>query len=251
MSDSGMKDRVLGLLGTPPDQPIQQAPGPPPSGAQHEALQVLTLAQRTAEEQVNGARHEAERIVAEARERAGQVVRDAQAHAERLQHEAEAALSEAHAAAAKVASDAQARTEQAQQDADEILSNARMRSDELVKIAQDRADELQHVAEQRYEEAVGSLAAKRQALQQQIEALEQFDREYRARLQAFLQHQLRALWVDEPRVTADDLERPDFSPEDAPAAEPLHNTGQSPDADEFGSADRGGEQFTGRATVDS
>jgi hypothetical protein len=36
---------------------------------------------------------------------------------------------------------------------------------------------------------VGSLAARREALQQQIEALERFDREYRARLQAFMQSQ--------------------------------------------------------------
>ena len=50
---------------------------------------------------------------------------------------------------------------------------------------------------------VGSLAGKREALQEQIEALEQFDREYRARLQTFMQGQLRALWADQPQVTGD------------------------------------------------
>ena len=47
------------------------------------------------------------------------------------------------------------------------------------------------------------LATKREALQQQIEALEQFDREYRSRLTTFMQNQLRALWVDEPQVSAE------------------------------------------------
>ena len=49
---------------------------------------------------------------------------------------------------------------------------------------------------------------------QQIEALEQFDREYRTRLTRFMQGQLRALWVDEPRVDADVEDDSD----DAPAA---------------------------------
>jgi hypothetical protein len=33
--------------------------------------------------------------------------------------------------------------------------------------------------------------------------LEQFDQNYRARLTAFMQAQLRALWVDEPHVDAE------------------------------------------------
>ena len=47
---------------------------------------------------------------------------------------------------------------------------------------------------------MGSLATKREALQQQIEALEHFDRDYRGRLTTFMQNQLRALWVDQPQV---------------------------------------------------
>src|SRR5512133_3193683 len=49
----------------------------------------------------------------------------------------------------------------------------------------------------------GSLAGKREALPQQIEALQEFEREYRARLLTFMQAQLRALWVDEPHVDAE------------------------------------------------
>jgi cell division septum initiation protein DivIVA len=225
VSDSGMKGRVKGLLAAPPaDDPAPRMHVPPHAAGEQEALQVLTLAQRTAEEHLSSARREADRICGEARDRAAQIVRDAQARGEALQREAEAALSEAHAAAAQTARDAQARADQAQQDAEEILSDAQVRADDLTKIAQSKADELQHLADQRYEDVVGSLAARREALQQQIEALERFDREYRARLQAFMQSQLRALWVEEPGVAAEGLEPPDSPPADVSAPAPPDNS---------------------------
>ncbi|MPZ27813.1 MAG: hypothetical protein GEV12_15740 [Micromonosporaceae bacterium] len=223
MSDSGMKGRVKGLLAGPP--PGEGAPlpveVPPHAAAQFEALQVLTLAQRTAEEHLNGARHEAEQICGNARETAAQILQEAHARVEALQREAEQVRSEAQAAAAQFAQDARAHADQAQREAEAILSDARMRADEFAKEAQARADELQHLAQQKYEDVVGGLAGRREALQQQIEALERFDREYRARLQAFLQGQLRALWVDEPRVDPEDLERPDPMPGPAVGSVPV------------------------------
>jgi cell division septum initiation protein DivIVA len=170
---------------------------------------VLTLAQRTAEEYIAGARRKADTICADARATAEQIVRDAQAHAHVHQQEAEKALSDAHATAAQMAREAQAYANNAQRNAEEILSDARTRADEMAKNAQAKTDELMHQAQQRYGDVVGSLTAKREALQRQIEALEQFDRDYRARLTTFMQNQLRALWVDEPRVDADELEQSD------------------------------------------
>lgn len=204
MTDSGMKGRVKGLLGGPTPfvndtlEPMDVSPND--ANAQHHALQVLTLAQRTGEEHIASARRESDRIIAEARAQAEQVMRDAQAHAQVLQKEAEKALADAHASAAQITEAAQAHSDATQRNAEEILNDARTRADELVKAAQANADELKHQAQQRFEDVVGSLAAKREALQRQIEALEQFDHDYRARLTAFMQHQLRALWVDEPRV---------------------------------------------------
>jgi cell division septum initiation protein DivIVA len=182
---------------------------PSEAAAQHQALQVLTLAQRTAEEHLNSARRDADRICGDARDTAAQIVRDAQARAEALQREAEKAVSDARAAAAQTAREAKAHAGEARREAEGILTDAQVRSDEIGKSAQAQADELQHLAQQRYEDVVGGLASKREALQQQIEALEKFDREYRARLQAFLQGQLRALWVDEPQVDAEGLEQLD------------------------------------------
>src|SRR5437764_9416653 len=86
MSDSGMKGRVKGLLaGTAPaprepvDEPEHAPPPPSAAGmsdphAQQRALQVLTLAQRTADEHVASAHRQADKIVADARATAGQIV---------------------------------------------------------------------------------------------------------------------------------------------------------------------------------
>jgi cell division septum initiation protein DivIVA len=214
-----MRGRVKGLLGGGPavDEPMVQGgppgvpaqPGPvdglpgPTTATQHQALQILTLAQRTAEEHIANARRQADKVGADARAAAEQIVREAQAHAHRLQQEADRTLADSHAAAAQIAQDAQAHAEGARQHVEGMLADAQAEADELVKNAQADADELEHRARQRYDDVVGSLAARREALQQQIEALEQFDRDYRARLTAFMQSQLRALWADQPHVVTD------------------------------------------------
>jgi vacuolar-type H+-ATPase subunit H len=200
-----MKSRVKGLLGGTAaiDEPMEQSGAPTNSATEHQALQVLTLAQRTSEEHVAGARRQAAKICADARATAEQIVREAQTHAHGLRQEADKALTDARAAAALIARDAKAQSDKVQRNAEGVLSEAQERADELAKNAQAEADELSHRAQQRYEDVVGSLAARREALQAQIEALEQFDRDYRARLTAFMQSQLRALWVDQPRMNGD------------------------------------------------
>jgi cell division septum initiation protein DivIVA len=211
VTDSGMKGRVKGLLGGPSmgNEPMDRMDGPhePPS-AQAQALQVLTLAQRTADEHLASARREADRIRGEARAAADQIARDAQAQAQGLHKEAEKVLADARAKAMQIARDAQGNADKAQRKAEEILADARSRADEMGKNAQANAEELKHLAQQKYDDVVGSLAGKREALQQQIEALEQFERDYRNRLSTFMQNQLRALWVDEPKVDAEAVEEP-------------------------------------------
>ncbi len=227
MTDSALQGRANGFGGASP------AHGAPEPAAQHQAVQVLTLAQRTAEEHIAGARHDADRICAEARATAEKIIGDARAHAHGLQKEAEKALSGAHAKSAQVARDVQAHADDAQRKAAEILSDAQARADEMAKNAQTRSDELRNQAQQRYEDVVGSLAAKRLALQEQIEALEQFDREYRGRLAAFMQNQLRALWVDAPQVAdaqetdAAETEQPDQVAETAPEPAQASHADQS------------------------
>ena len=221
MTDNRIKDRVKGLLAVTPtsgDIPVQAYPqafspaqalgppqGPKPSGedVQHQALQVLTLAQRTADEHLTSARKEAVKIHANAQAAAEQTARDAGIQAHKVRQEADRVLSEAREAAAQVTREARASAEEAQREADRILSDAQAKAEAVAADARADAEEMKLQAEQKYDDVVGSLAGRREALQEQIEALEVFDREYRARLQSFMQNQLRALWVDEPRVTGE------------------------------------------------
>jgi DivIVA domain-containing protein len=112
------------------------APVPAPSvGDGQQAIRVLEMAQRTAEDTVTEARREAEKVLAEARAKADELTRDARAKAEALERE----------------------------------------------------------ARDRHQEAMGGLDAKRAALQDHIEKLKGFEREYRTRLKAYLESQLRDL----------------------------------------------------------
>jgi cell division septum initiation protein DivIVA len=221
VTESWMKGRVKGLLGgiAPVNEGLEQPDIPSDVLAnpddQRQALQVLLLAQRTAEEHVASAHRQADKICQDARATAEQIARDAQAHANEVRHEADETLSEARASATQVAREAQAHADNARRNADKVLSDARARADEIAKKAQASADQLNHQAQQRYDDVVGSLAAKREALQKQIEALEQFDREYRSRLTNFMQTQLRALWVDQPQVDGE-IEPPGSVPNAGP-----------------------------------
>jgi cell division septum initiation protein DivIVA len=216
MTDNWMKGRVKGMLaGTATDNEPQQYRDVQPDAVQHQALQVLTLAQRTADEHIAGAHQQADKILADARVKAEQIVGEAKTHAEAIRRDADKALSEARATAAQTAREAQTHGDNARRNADKVVSDARRRAEEVAKDAQTKAEELKRQAEQRYQDVVGSLASKREALQQQIEALEQFDRDYRARLTSFMQGQLRALWVDQPQVNAE-IEQPTPAAKTAP-----------------------------------
>ena len=81
----------------------------------------------------------------------------------------------------------------ARREADKVLSEARAKAEEVTRDARAKADALERDARQRHQEAMGGLDAKRTALQKHIEELKQFEREYRTRLKAYLESQLRDL----------------------------------------------------------
>jgi len=228
------EERPADLLGAPGAEPGGPAGGHP-TGDVQQALQMLTLAQRTAEEHVAGARHQAEQIHAEARATAEQIRRDAQAQADKVRGEADKALSDGRARAAKTAEEAEAHAGRARRDGDKIVADARAQAAEIAKNAQASAEGLRRQAQQRYDEMVGTLVAKRESLQQQIEALQDFDRDYRTRLLAFMHAQVRALWVEEPQVEGE-IEPPGAPataglvpvPRSAPRSDPEPTTGSPP-----------------------
>lgn len=81
----------------------------------------------------------------------------------------------------------------ARREADQLLSDARGKAEEVTREARSKAEALERDARQRHQEAMGGLDAKRSALQKHIEELKQFEREYRTRLKAYLESQLRDL----------------------------------------------------------
>jgi DivIVA domain-containing protein len=81
----------------------------------------------------------------------------------------------------------------ARREADKLLTDARTKADELTRDARAKAEALERDARQRHQEVMGSLDTKRTALQKHIEELKQFEREYRTRLKAYLESQLRDL----------------------------------------------------------
>jgi vacuolar-type H+-ATPase subunit E/Vma4 len=178
---------------------------PPSTDFPDHALHVLTMAQRTADEHLQAVQAAAEGIRADALAAAEKIAREADARLGNARHEADTIISDARAAAEQMARDAQQLTDETQRTARRILSDARAQAERADAEARASAEELRQEARRRYDSVIGELHANREAYQHQIEALEQFDHEYRARLTAFMQTQLRALWVDQPQVDDDPL----------------------------------------------
>jgi len=243
MSETRIEQRVKAVIaGVAAETATTEHPmiSPRTPGQTNHALQVLTLAQRTAAEHVAAANRQADKIRQDAQTAADEVARTAESHEQDTRRRADQMLAEARATADKAAADARKRAEDASRNAEQILSEARAQAERITQEAQDHAEEMKIKAQQRYDDSVGTLRARREALQQQIEALEQFDSEYRNRLTSFMQRQLRALWPDRPQVGAG----PD--PISPPAGPPSRSdrsskSSQSGSSAQDASAEPGGE----------
>jgi len=136
----------------------QGGPGPLSSEDHHQqAVQMLALAQQTADTHLAQSKAEAERLLSEA------------------QANAHSTVSEAHAQSQKQLTEAQARAEQ-------LDRESTARSTQTVQDAEQRAATITAQFEQRKE-----------ALERRVEQLRTFEREYRTRLKSYLESQLRDL----------------------------------------------------------
>ncbi len=124
---------------------------------QEAALRTLLLAQRTADEAVAEARAEAEQIRAAARDEAGSMLASAREEAETTR------------------------------------TSARTEAEGVLAASRAEAAGLDEQIAQRLEAALGDLDRRRQRLEASIEQLRAFEREYRTRLRAYLEGQLREL----------------------------------------------------------
>ena len=81
----------------------------------------------------------------------------------------------------------------AQRTADETVASARTEAERVLKDARAQADMLLTAAKEQARAEVGDLDERRRELQQQIESLRSYELEYRTRLTAYLEAQLRDL----------------------------------------------------------
>jgi DivIVA domain-containing protein len=81
----------------------------------------------------------------------------------------------------------------AQRTADDAIAEAKAEAEQLVAQAKVRASSIESEAQQQHAAAMAELQRQRAALDAQIEELRTFEREYRTRLKAYLEGQLREL----------------------------------------------------------
>src|ERR1700722_19433632 len=81
----------------------------------------------------------------------------------------------------------------ARREADDLLSKARRQSEQITSDARARAESLEPDAQERHRQAMGSLVQSREELERRVDDLRAFEREYRSRLKAYLEGQLRDL----------------------------------------------------------
>jgi cell division septum initiation protein DivIVA len=156
------------------------------NAARTEADEMLTKADHRAQQISSGvapkaAQEEADRVRAEAREQAERMLTAAQEQAER-------AIMAARAEAGKTLNTA--RTE-----ADKMLTKARRQAEQITGDARVRVEALERDAQERHRQAMGTLVKNREEIEQRVDDLRAFEREYRSRLKVYLEGQLRDLLV--------------------------------------------------------
>jgi hypothetical protein len=74
-----------------------------------------------------------------------------------------------------------------------VLTKARRQAEQITGDARARAESLERDAQERHRQAMGSLVQQREELERRVDDLRAFEREYRSRLKAYLEGQLRDL----------------------------------------------------------
>jgi DivIVA domain-containing protein len=188
--NNDLKNRAGEPGGASPAAPPPAAPAPvaepeqasrpvATSEGQEAALRTLLLAQRTADEAIAEAQAEAQQLVTSARAEAEQTLSSARSEAEQT---VAAARQEADATLAA-----------ARQEAEQTLAAARREAESTLGAAQHKASQVDQEVAARIHAATGNLDQRRAQLERHIDELRAFEREYRTRLKAYLETQLRDL----------------------------------------------------------
>lgn len=176
-------------LGVPVEDEKVETPAPEPVISENVSAQIaekedlinktLLLAQKTADETIRTAKEEADELVLSAETKAKEMVDQATAEAEHLtgsaKEEAELAISQAK--------------DQAQQ----MVSSARTEATEIVEKAQVQANEMYKAETDKFVDLVERLSSEREQLVSDIEVLQNFDAEHRAKLTSLVEEDLSKL----------------------------------------------------------
>jgi DivIVA domain-containing protein len=81
----------------------------------------------------------------------------------------------------------------ARREASDTLTSARHQAEQITNDARARSESLDRDAQERHRQALGSLIQQREDLERRVDDLRTFEREYRGRLMAYLEGQLRGL----------------------------------------------------------
>lgn len=161
----------------PVEEPRRLSPVPAPTAAEQtspggdhhvQAAKVLGLAQEMADRLTGEAKSEADGMLSEARTKSEQLLSDARAKSDSMVNEA--------------------RTR-----AETMLNDARTRAETLERQAREKAAGLERDAQHKHAEVMGNITQEKNALDKKIDTLRTFEREYRTRLQTYLESQLREL----------------------------------------------------------
>lgn len=214
----------------PIPEPVAVAPAAPvdEAGSVHLAEKeelinkTLLLAQKTADETLKTAKSQAEELVATAQTQADELVATAKAEAEML------------SGAAK--EEAETKVAQAQEAAQSLVAQAQSEADSLVATAQAQADSIHEEERTKFVALVEQLTQERAQLVSDIEILQGFDQEHRARLKDAVQEDLAKLQARETIDVASLPDLPkvqDIAPAPAPQvvapAEPLQEITSEPE----------------------
>ena len=173
----------------PPQQQVSMPPGDPRAGEEAIA-RALVMAQRMADQTVEEAKVKAKAMVGEAEARAKSVTEQAQLRAREV---TEAAQMRAREVTESAQLRAREVTETAQARARELTEGLETRYKERIQSAEARARVAEEQARMQIAQATEQVARRRQELENSIEALRAFERDYRARLRGFVEGQLKAL----------------------------------------------------------
>jgi len=138
------------------------------AGSLGSAAGVLALAEKLHSEYVSEGQKTRERLISEGQLRYDQVIGEANAKQEQLRYSA-----------------------QAKHDA--LIAEATSRHEQMITEARERATGMVAEAQQKRAEVLQTLGHERSLLQQKIDELRIFERDYRARLKSHLENQLREL----------------------------------------------------------